>query len=246
MLENNTKVALVTGGSRGIGAAISLALGKEGYYVVVNYNHNEEHANNVVKQITDLGGSAITIQGNIAESTDCIKMISEIKEKLGKVDILINNAGITRDRSFRKMSLTEWQEVINTNLSSAFNMCSLVIPEMVEQKYGRIINISSVIGQSGGFGQTNYAAAKAGLIGFSKSLALETAKYGITVNNICPGFIGTEMVAAMPEEVLKGIVAKIPAGKLGDPNDIAQGVVYLINAPYLTGQCLNINGGLYM
>jgi acetoacetyl-CoA reductase len=125
-------------------------------------------------------------------------------------------------------------------------MCSLVIPEMVEQKYGRIINISSVIGQSGGFGQTNYAAAKAGLIGFSKSLALETAKYGITVNNICPGFIGTEMVAAMPEEVLKGIVAKIPAGKLGDPNDIAQGVVYLINAPYLTGQCLNINGGLYM
>jgi len=246
MLENNTKVALVTGGSRGIGAAISLALGKEGYYVVVNYNHNEEHANNVVKQITDLGGSAVTIQGNIAESTDCIKMISEIKEKLGKVDILINNAGITRDRSFRKMSLTEWQEVINTNLSSAFNMCSLVIPEMVEQKYGRIINISSVIGQSGGFGQTNYAAAKAGLIGFSKSLALETAKYGITVNNICPGFIGTEMVAAMPEEVLKGIVAKIPAGKLGDPNDIAQGVVYLINAPYLTGQCLNINGGLYM
>jgi acetoacetyl-CoA reductase len=246
MLENNIKVALVTGGSRGIGAAISLALGKEGYYVVVNYNHNEEHANNVVKQITELGGSAITIQGNIAESTDCIKMISEIKEKLGKVDILINNAGITRDRSFRKMSLTEWQEVINTNLSSAFNMCSLVIPEMVEQKYGRIINISSVIGQSGGFGQTNYAAAKAGLIGFSKSLALETAKYGITVNNICPGFIGTEMVAAMPEEVLKGIVAKIPAGKLGDPNDIAQGVVYLINAPYLTGQCLNINGGLYM
>jgi len=246
MLENNIKVALVTGGSRGIGAAISLALGKEGYYVIVNYNHNEEHANNVVKQITDLGGSAVTIQGNIAESTDCIKMISEIKEKLGKVDILINNAGITRDRSFRKMSLTEWQEVINTNLSSAFNMCSLVIPEMVEQKYGRIINISSVIGQSGGFGQTNYAAAKAGLIGFSKSLALETAKYGITVNNICPGFIGTEMVAAMPEEVLKGIVAKIPAGKLGDPNDIAQGVVYLINAPYLTGQCLNINGGLYM
>lgn len=246
MLENNTKIALVTGGSRGIGAAISLALGKEGFYVVVNYNHNEEHAKNIVKQITESGGSAMTIQGNIAESNDCIQMISKIKEKLGNIDILINNAGITRDRSFRKMSLIEWQEVINTNLSSAFHMCSLVIPDMVEQKYGRIINISSVIGQSGGFGQTNYAAAKAGLIGFSKSLGLETAKYGITVNNICPGFIGTEMVGAMPEEVLKGIVAKIPVGKLGDPNDIAQGVVYLINAPYMTGQCLNINGGLYM
>lgn len=246
MLNDNTKVALVTGGSRGIGAAISLALGKEGYFVVVNYNHNETHASNIVNQITENGGSAMTIQGNIAESTDCIQMISTIKEKIGNIDILVNNAGITRDRSFRKMSLTEWQEVINTNLSSAFNMCSLVIPDMVEQKYGRIINISSVIGQSGGFGQTNYAAAKAGLIGFSKSLALETAKYGITVNNICPGFIGTEMVGAMPEEVLKGIVAKIPVGKLGDPNDIAKGVVYLVNAPYMTGQCLNINGGLYM
>ena len=246
MLENNTKVALVTGGSRGIGAAISLALGKEGYYVVVNYNHNEEHANNVVKQITELGGSAITIQGNIAESTDCIKMISEIKEKLGKVDILINNAGITRDRSFRKMSLTEWQEVINTNLSSAFNMCSLVIPEMVEQKYGRIINISSVIGQSGGFGQTNYAAAKAGLIGFSKSLALETAKSGITVNTICPGFIGTDMVNAMPEEVLNSIISKIPVNRLGLPSDIAKGVKFLIESSYMTGQSLNINGGLYM
>jgi acetoacetyl-CoA reductase len=246
MLKDYTKVALVTGGSRGIGAAISLALGREGYYVVVNYNHNEDHAKKIVNQITSDGGLAMAVQGNIAQTEDCIKMISAIKETLGNIDIVINNAGITRDRSFRKMSLLEWQEVINTNLSSAFHICSLVVPDMVEQKYGRIINISSVIGQSGGFGQTNYAAAKAGLIGFSKSLALETAKYGITVNNICPGFIGTEMVEAMPEDVLKGIVAKIPVGSLGNPNDIAEGVVYLINAPYMTGQCLNINGGLYM
>jgi len=246
MITENKKIALVTGGSRGIGAAISLALGAEGYFVVVNYNHNESHADNIVNHIIEAGGSAIKIQGNIAESEDCSKMISAVKEKLGKIDILINNAGITRDRSFRKMSLSEWQEVINTNLSSAFNMCSLVIPDMIENKFGRIINISSVIGQSGGFGQTNYAAAKAGLIGFSKSLALETAKYGITVNNICPGFIGTEMVAAMPEDVLKNIVSKIPMNKLGDPNEIAKGVLFLVNSDYMTGQCLNINGGLYM
>jgi len=246
MITENKKIALVTGGSRGIGAAISLALGAKGYFVVVNYNHNESHADNIVNQIIEAGGSAIKIQGNIAESEDCSKMVSAVKEKLGKIDILINNAGITRDRSFRKMSLHEWQEVINTNLSSAFNMCSLVIPDMIENKFGRIINISSVIGQSGGFGQTNYAAAKAGLIGFSKSLALETAKYGITVNNICPGFIGTEMVAAMPEDVLKNIVSKIPMNKLGDPNEIAKGVLFLVNSDYMTGQCLNINGGLYM
>lgn len=246
MNNNNKKIALVTGGSRGIGAAISLALGKEGYFVIVNYNHNETHAKNIMDQIISSGGEAIIIKGNIAESTDCIQMISTIKEKIGSIDILVNNAGITRDRSFRKMSLTEWQEVINTNLSSAFNMCSLVVPDMIEKKFGRIINISSVIGQSGGFGQTNYAAAKAGLIGFSKSLALETAKYGITVNNICPGFIGTEMVGAMPEDVLKSIIAKIPVNKLGNPSDIANGVLYLVNAPYITGQCLNINGGLYM
>lgn len=246
MLNENKIIALVTGGSRGIGAAISLALGKAGYFVVINYNHNESHALKILKQITEDGGQGMIIQGNISESSECIQMVSTIKEKVGSIDILVNNAGITRDRSFRKMSLTEWQEVINTNLSSAFNMCSLVIPDMIEKKYGRIINISSVIGQSGGFGQTNYAAAKAGLIGFSKSLALETAKYGITVNNICPGFIGTEMVGAMPEEVLNNIISKIPINKLGNPADIADGVLYLVKANYMTGQCLNINGGLYM
>lgn len=247
MNNNNTiKTVLVTGGSRGIGAAISLELGKSDFNVIVNYNHNKTHADEVVGKIQNQGGKAIAIKGNIADSNECEEMINQINNHFGSVDILINNAGITRDKSFRKMTLLEWNEVINTNLTSAYNMSSLVLPAMIEKKYGRIINISSVIGQSGGFGQTNYAAAKAGLIGFSKSLALETAKYGITVNSICPGFIGTEMVAAMPEDVLNKIISKIPVNKLGSPCDIAKGVRYLIEAEYITGQCLNINGGLYM
>ncbi len=241
-----TKNVLVTGGSRGIGAAISKRLGEEGYFVFVNYNNNKEKADAVVDEIVKNGGKAISIQGNISNLKDCENMIQNLKSNFGGVQILINNAGITRDKSFKKMSADEWREVIDTNLSSAYNLSSLLIDSMIENNFGRIINISSVIGQTGGFGQTNYAAAKAGLIGFSKSLALETAKYGITVNNICPGFIGTEMVAAMPENVLNNIIEKIPMKTLGSPEDIANGVLFLIENKYITGQCLNINGGLYM
>jgi len=241
-----TKNVLVTGGSRGIGAAISKRLGEEGYFVFVNYNNNKEKADAVVDEIVKNGGKAISIQGNISNLKDCENMIQNLKSNFGGVQILINNAGITRDKSFKKMSADEWREVIDTNLSSAYNLSSLLIDSMIENNFGRIINISSVIGQTGGFGQTNYAAAKAGLIGFSKSLALETAKYGITVNNICPGFIGTEMVAAMPENVLNNIMEKIPMKTLGSPEDIANGVLFLIENKYITGQCLNINGGLYM
>jgi len=241
-----TKNVLVTGGSRGIGAAISKRLGEEGYFVFVNYNNNKEKADAVVDEIVKNGGKAISIQGNISNLKDCENMIQNLKSNFGGVQILINNAGITRDKSFKKMSADEWREVIDTNLSSAYNLSSLLIDSMIENNFGRIINISSVIGQTGGFGQTNYAAAKAGLIGFSKSLALETAKYGITVNNICPGFIGTEMVSAMPENVLNNIMEKIPMKTLGSPEDIANGVLFLIENKYITGQCLNINGGLYM
>jgi len=244
--NNTTKTVLVTGGSRGIGAAISLELGRKEYNVIVNYNTKVDEANSIVDQIIKQGGNAIAIQANIAIPEDSQRLFQEIESKYGQVDILVNNAGITRDKSFRKMQKTEWDEVINTNLSSAYNTTQLAIHKMIENKYGRIINISSVIGQSGGFGQTNYAAAKAGLIGFSKSLALETAKYGVTVNCICPGFIKTEMVAAMPTEVLAAIVSKIPAASLGSTADIAKGVAFLVDAPYITGQCLNINGGLYM
>ena len=245
-LNNTTKTVLVTGGSRGIGAAISLELGRKEYNVIVNYNTKVDEANAIVDQIIKQGGNAIAIQANIAIPEDSQRLFQEIESKYGQVDILVNNAGITRDKSFRKMQKTEWDEVINTNLSSAYNTSQLAIHKMIENKYGRIIKISSVIGQSGGFGQTNYAAAKAGLIGFSKSLALETAKYGVTVNCICPGFIKTEMVAAMPTEVLAAIVSKIPAASLGSTADIAKGVAFLVDAPYITGQCLNINGGLYM
>jgi acetoacetyl-CoA reductase len=241
-----TKNVLVTGGSRGIGAAISKKLGEKGYFVFVNYNNNKEKADIVVNEIIQSGGKAISIQGNISNLKECENMIQNLKNNFGGVEILINNAGITRDKSFKKMTLEEWKEVIDTNLSSAYNLSSLLIESMIENNFGRIINISSVIGQTGGFGQTNYAAAKAGLIGFSKSLALETAKYGITVNNICPGFIGTEMVAAMPENVLNNIIDKIPMKTLGAPEDIANGVLFLIENNYITGQCLNINGGLYM
>ena len=244
--EGKSKNVLVTGGSRGIGAAIALELGKEGYFVIVNYNHSASEAENIVEQIKEKGGQAIALQANIAHAEESERLFKEIKEKVGIVDVLINNAGITRDRSFRKMELDEWNAVIDTNLSSVFNTTKLALPNMLEQKFGRIINISSVIGQSGGFGQTNYAAAKAGLIGFSKSLALETAKSGITVNTICPGFIGTDMVNAMPEEVLNSIISKIPVNRLGLPSDIAKGVKFLIESAYITGQSLNINGGLYM
>jgi acetoacetyl-CoA reductase len=245
-MSTTKRVALVTGGSRGIGSAISLELGTPEFIVIVNYNHSKEHADKIVDQIKAKGGEAYAVQGNIADAEETTRMFYEIESNYGPVSILINNAGITRDKSFKKMEASEWNAVIDTNLSSAFNTTKLALPNMLENGFGRVINISSVIGQSGGFGQTNYAAAKAGLIGFTKSLALETAKSGVTINAICPGFIGTDMVMAMPEEVLKNVVAKIPVQRLGDPSEIAKGVRFLIDTSYMTGQCLNINGGLYM
>jgi acetoacetyl-CoA reductase len=240
------KMAVVTGGSRGIGAAIAKELGREGATVVINYNHSHELAQAVVEEIKAMGSSAIALQADISKAEPTKAFIEEVLEKFSRIDILVNNAGITRDRSFKKMSFEEWHKVIDTNLSSAFNTCKIALPAMLEQKYGRIINISSVIGQAGGFGQTNYAAAKAGLIGFTKSLALETARAGITVNAICPGYIATEMVGEMPENVLEAIIAQIPMKKLGAPADVAKGVIFICESDYMTGQCLNLNGGLYM
>ncbi|WP_338471145.1 acetoacetyl-CoA reductase [Niallia sp. XMNu-256] len=241
------KVAIVTGGSRGIGAAISRELAKNGVKVVLNYNSNSEAADKMVAEINELGVEAYAVQADVSKSEDAKKLIEAAVERFGQVDILVNNAGITRDSTFKKLSEEDWRQVIDVNLNSVYNTTSAALPFLTEAEAGRIINISSIIGQFGGFGQTNYAAAKAGLIGFTKSLALETAKTNLTVNAICPGYIGTEMVAAIPEKVLDGLKAKIPQKRLGKPEEIAKGVVFLCkDGDYITGQQLNINGGIYM
>ena len=246
MAKLTGKIAAVTGGSRGIGAAIAKGLGKEGATVIINYNHSHEEAETVVNEIKSMGSLAVALQADISDAEATKVFIEKVLTDFGKIDILVNNAGITRDKTFKKMSFEEWHKVIDTNLSSVFNTCKITLPSMLEHKYGRIINISSVIGQAGGFGQTNYAAAKAGLIGFSKSLALETAKGGVTVNCICPGYIATEMVNAMPENVREAIIAMVPMKKLGAPEEVAKAVVFICESEYMTGQSLNLNGGLYM
>ncbi|AOV07517.1 3-oxoacyl-[acyl-carrier-protein] reductase [Sporosarcina ureilytica] len=240
------KVAIVTGGSRGIGAAIAKELADKGAHVAINYQSRSDAADEVIKDIEENEGSAIAVKADVSNAQDIAQFMEEVKNRFGKIDILVNNAGITRDRTFRRLSEEEWNEVINVNLNSVYNTTSAVINHMLEQKSGRVINISSIIGQAGGFGQTNYAAAKAGMIGFTKSLALETARNGITVNAVCPGFIGTEMVQAMPEDVLAKVVAKVPMQRLGTPKEIAEAVVFLAQADYITGQTINVNGGLYM
>ncbi|NWQ40850.1 3-oxoacyl-ACP reductase [Bacillus sp. EB106-08-02-XG196] len=241
------KVAIVTGGSRGIGAAIALELAKNGAKVVINYNTRKELADRIVAEINEFGGDAYAIQADVSESNESAYLVQETINHYGKLDILVNNAGITRDSTFKKLTEEDWREVINVNLNSVYNNTSAALPYLLESDAGRIINISSIIGQAGGFGQTNYAAAKAGLIGYTKSLALELAKSNVTVNAICPGFIGTEMVQAIPEKVLAGIVEKVPQKRLGKPEEIARGVVFLCkDGDYITGQQLNINGGLYM
>ncbi|MBT2699138.1 3-oxoacyl-ACP reductase [Bacillus sp. ISL-40] len=247
MTELKDKVAIVTGGSRGIGASIALELAKNGAKVVINYNIRKELADKVVAEINEFGGEAYAVQADVSESNEAAYLVQETINHYGKLDILINNAGITRDSTFKKLTEEDWRKVIDVNLNSVYNNTSAALPYLLESDAGRIINISSIIGQAGGFGQTNYAAAKAGLIGYTKSLALELARSKVTVNAICPGFIGTEMVQAIPEKVLAGIVEKVPQKRLGKPEEIARGVVFLCkDGDYITGQQLNINGGLYM
>lgn len=247
MADLKNKVAIVTGGSRGIGAAIAMELAKEGVNIVINYQSRKELAEKMVANISELGVEALAVQADVSAIHDAEGLIKETVHHFGRLDILVNNAGITRDRTFKKLTAEDWRKVIDVNLNSVYNTTSFALPYLLESDSGRIINISSIIGQAGGFGQTNYAAAKAGLIGYTKSLALEIAKSGVTVNAICPGFIGTEMVAAMPENVLEGIISKVPQRRLGAPEEIGRGVVFLCkDGEYITGQQLNINGGLYM
>ena len=239
------KACLVTGGSRGIGRAIALELGRHCASVAVGFAHNKEGAEAVAAQIMASGGQAFAFGCDVADPEAIEPAVASVVERFGTIDVLVNNAGITRDRSLAKMSPDEWDAVISTNLTSVFQLTSRVLPVMVKAGSGRIVNISSVIGLHGNFGQANYAAAKAGIVGFTKSAALELARKGITVNAIAPGFIETEMIAAMPDEVRAGILAKIPMGRFGRPEEIAEAVLYLVNSDYITGQVIAVDGGLY-
>ena len=236
------RVALVTGGSRGIGAAISKKLAAEGYTVAANYAGNDDAAAAFTAET-----GIKTFKWSVADYDACEAGIAKVEAELGPIDVLVNNAGITRDGMFHKMDFDQWRAVISTNLDSMFTMTQPVINGMRGRGSGRIINISSINGQKGQMGQTNYSAAKAGVIGFTKALAQENAFKGITVNCVCPGYINTDMVAAMPEKVLESIVANIPVGRLGHPEEIAQTVVYLASdaAGFMTGAVMTINGGQY-
>ena len=238
-----TRVALVTGGTRGIGAAISVALKAAGYSVAANYAGNDAAA----EAFTAQTGIA-AFKWSVADYDACAAGIKSVQDALGPVDVLVNNAGITRDAMFHKMTPAQWREVIDTNLNGAFNMTHPVWSGMRDRKFGRIINISSINGQKGQAGQANYSAAKAGDLGFTKALAQEGARAGITVNAICPGYIGTEMVRAIDEKVLKErIIPQIPVGRLGEPEEIARCVVFLAaeDAGFITGATITANGGQY-
>ena len=237
------KVALVTGGTRGIGASISKKLSNNGIKVIANFASNEDSANKFSKD-----SNIDVIKFDVSSFDECKENIELIKKKFGSISILINNAGITRDAAIHKMNVAQWQEVINVNLNSAFNLVSNVIDNMRENEFGRIIHISSVNGQKGQFGQTNYAASKSAIFGFSKSLALEVASKGITSNVVAPGYINTEMLAAIREDILKSIIDTIPGKRLGEPEEIADIVYYLTlkNSGYINGATFSINGGLRM
>jgi acetoacetyl-CoA reductase len=238
-----SRVALVTGGTRGIGEAICLALQGAGFTVVATYAGNEEAAN---KFTADTGIAAHKF--DVGNYDECQSAVAKIESEVGPVEVLINNAGITRDGTMHKMTFEQWNQVIQTNLTSCFNMCHAVLDGMRERGFGRIVNIGSINGQAGQYGQVNYAAAKSGIHGFTKALAQEGAARGITVNAIAPGYIATEMVRAVPENVLEKIVARIPVGRLGEASEIARGVVFLIadDAGFITGSTLSINGGQHM
>ncbi len=237
-----SKVALVTGGSRGIGAAISIALKEAGYSVAANYAGNDEAAQKFKAE------TGIPVyRWSVADYDACEAGIKQVEADLGPVSVLVNNAGITRDSMFHKMTREQWKEVIDTNLNGAFNMTHPLWSGMRDRKFGRIVTISSINGQKGQAGQANYSASKAGDIGFTKALAQEGARAGITVNVICPGYIATEMVMAVPEKVRESIIAQIPVGRLGEPEEIARCVVFLASeeSGFITGATLSANGGQY-
>jgi 3-oxoacyl-[acyl-carrier-protein] synthase III len=241
------KVALVTGAGRGIGRAIALELARRGANVALNYRSDTAHAETTADEIRQLGVECAIVQGDVAKKGEARRIVKDVLDKWQRLDILVNNAGITRDRSMRKMTEDDWAEVINVNLNGTFYCTSAALPAMINQRFGRVINISSVVGQMGAFGQANYSASKGGIIAFTKTLALEMAKFNITANAIAPGFTSTEMVDAIPEEIAAQIKAKIPLGRFASPEEIAKAAGFLAaDADYITGQELNVNGGYHM
>jgi acetoacetyl-CoA reductase len=242
-----SRAALVTGGTGGIGTAIICRLARMGHRVATNYR-DEARARAWQQRMKDQGFDVALAPGDVSSPEDAERMVREAERQIGPIDILVNNAGITRDTTFHKMTFQQWDEVIRTNLHSVFNVTRPVIDGMRERKWGRIVQISSINGQKGQYGQANYAASKAGMHGFTISLAQENAKFGITVNTVSPGYIGTDMVMAVPEEVRNKIVAQIPTGRLGTPDEIAYAVAFFVpdEASWITGANLSANGGQYM
>lgn len=242
------QVALVTGASRGIGRAIALTLAKAGAHVAVNYAGNAKAAEEVVNQIQALGRKAILVQGDVSKADVVDAMIKQVTENLGPIDILVNNAGITRDTLLMRMKEEDWDAVLNTNLKGIYLCTKAVTKGMMKRKSGKIVNMTSVIGVIGNAGQSNYAAAKAGVIGFTKSMAKELGSRNITVNAIAPGFIDTDMTSQLPEQVRSSMEGSIPLGRLGLPEDIAKAVLFLVSpeAAYITGQVLHVDGGMVM
>lgn len=242
------KVALVTGASRGIGREIALELARNGANVVVNFAGNVEKANEVVEEIKGLGRESIAIQANVANSEDVDRLVKETIEHFGALHILVNNAGITRDNLLMRMKEDDWDAVINTNLKSVFLLTKAVTRQMMRQRYGRIVNISSIVGVSGNAGQANYVSAKAGVIGLTKTTAKELASRNITVNAVAPGYIATDMTEQLSDDVKEELFKMIPLARLGEPKDIAKAVKFLASddAEYITGQTIHVNGGMYM
>jgi NAD(P)-dependent dehydrogenase (short-subunit alcohol dehydrogenase family) len=247
MANLDGQTALVTGSSRGIGRAIAKELAACGANLVINYNESESQALGLLEEIATLGVQGEVIRANVSVWAQVEAMVDRALACFGTIEILVNNAGINRDKTFKNMSAKHWDEVLQTDLYGVYYCTKALVPHMIDQKYGRIVNIASIVGQTGAFGQANYAAAKAGVIGFTKSVALEVARHGITVNAVCPGYTVTDMLAAVPEDIREQIRVRIPLGRFAQPEEIARVVRFLVcEGDYITGQCININGGLYM
>ena len=244
-----SRTTLVTGGTSGLGAAICSRLSQHSYKVIANYlPSTKQSAEQWQSELAKTGVTVDLIAADVSDVSQCEAMAEQLSDTYGPIEVLINNAGITRDSTIKKMPMEEWQAVINTNLNSLYNVCRPLLDGMQNNRFGRIVNISSVSAQRGQFGQTNYCAAKAGVHGFTKALALETAKHGITVNSVSPGMIDTAMVQAIPDHMHQGIIDSIPVGRIGDPSDIARAVHFLVDddAGYITGTEISVNGGLFM